>query len=253
MRPLDFDAFTDTIRHTRNSSPEPNGLPDAAWTATGESRNRILNKACHGLPRGVPPPADFDYSLVVYFPNELGFSTPGIPSAAPDGARSITLSNTCHKLLAKAVNVTLERVAAILTHPTQRGFMQGREMMANVVEALSPTHTANWPDGAVPAIVLFDIHAAFEGTREGATLCRQSHGRNMSAVLPRDASGRHGEGTITTRFSWHLLRPTKQGAPTPPCSHAPEGCAQLHRCRLPCDVVPGDVPENGASASTTKR
>lgn len=71
------------------------------------------------------------------------------------------MSITSHKLLAKALNTTLEKVAALTVHSAQRGFMPGRGMMENVFEALSPMHIARQFQGSVPAIVLFDISVAF--------------------------------------------------------------------------------------------
>lgn len=75
--------------------------------------------------------------------------------------RPITLSNTAHKLLAKALNASLEKVAVASVHPSQRGFMPGRTMNDNVSEAIAPMHIARLLEGSVPAVVLFDIRAAF--------------------------------------------------------------------------------------------
>lgn len=75
--------------------------------------------------------------------------------------RPITLSNTAHKLLAKALNASLEKVAAATVHPAQRGFMPGRSMADNMFEAIAPMHVARLLEGSVPAVVLFDIRAAF--------------------------------------------------------------------------------------------
>lgn len=154
LRPLDFDAFCHAIGHTRASSPGPDGLPYSVWDAAGDAGKRILDQAYQDLLRGFPPPPDFNRSLVVYIPKELDH-------ASPARVRPITLSNTSHKLLAKAIKATLEKVAEITVHPAQRGFMPGRGMLDNVFEALAPMHVARLLEASAPAIVLFDIRSAF--------------------------------------------------------------------------------------------
>lgn len=163
MRPLDAGAFSEAIRRTRGSSSGPDGLPDSVWTATGDSGCRVLYQAYLDLLRGVLTPSDIKRSLVVHTPKELDYSTCGIPSAAPGPAGPISLSTTCHELLAKAINATLEQVAEIVEHLVQRGFVPGRGRMTNVFEGLAPMYTASLLKGTGPMTVLFDIRFAFPG------------------------------------------------------------------------------------------
>lgn len=140
LSPLSFDEFCSVVAHTRNSSPEPGGLPYSVWDVAGTSGRRILYRAYQALLSGVAPPSDFNRSLVVYIPKEADPNAAGIPAVPPATVRPITLSNTSHKLITKAVNSTLERVAPLTVHPAQRGFMPGRGMMEKVFEALAPMH-----------------------------------------------------------------------------------------------------------------
>lgn len=159
--PLTFEEFSSAVAHTRNSSPGPDGLPYSVWDAAGVPGRRILYRAYQALLSRVAPPPEFNRSLVVYIPRDVDPNTRGIPAVLPAAARPSTLSNTSHKLIAKAVNCTLERVAALTVHPAQRGFMPGRGMMENVFEALAPMHVARQLQGSFPAVVFFDIRAAF--------------------------------------------------------------------------------------------
>lgn len=93
---------------------------------------------------------------------------PQLGCVRPQGARPHhsgcpVLSNTNHKLLAKAIDATLGRVAELVVHPARRGFLPGRSMIANVLEALMPMHISALLKGSVPAVVLFDIRSALPG------------------------------------------------------------------------------------------
>lgn len=55
--------------------------------------------------------------------------------AQPQGFRPISLSNAFQKLLSKAVNVMLEKVAAEVVHPAQTGFIRGRRVGDNVLRS----------------------------------------------------------------------------------------------------------------------
>lgn len=63
-----------------------------------ELGTRTLCRACQDLICGVPPPPNFNHSLVVYSPKKLGQNTPGVPLAHDSRMRPITLSNTSHTL-----------------------------------------------------------------------------------------------------------------------------------------------------------
>lgn len=55
-------------------------------------------------------------------------------SAVPHGLRPLMLSNT-NKVVARAVDHPLAAVAENAVHPMQRGFMRGRQIIDNMVEA----------------------------------------------------------------------------------------------------------------------
>lgn len=75
--------------------------------------------------------------------------------------RTITLSNIGQTLFAKASDATLGKAAGAAVHPTQQGFTPVRGMVSNNYEALAPTHISRCLADVVPAVVLFDIRAAF--------------------------------------------------------------------------------------------
>lgn len=107
-------------------------------------------------------PQDFNESLLVFIPKSVPTRRPGEPEGItePGSFRPISLINTIHKLVSK-VNITLEKVASRLVHTSQRGFIAGRSMNENVLLSLAPLHRALHFPVACPAIVLFDIKAAF--------------------------------------------------------------------------------------------
>lgn len=81
--------------------------------------------------------------------------------AEPSRYRPLTLSNTAHKLLAKAPNSALEAYCAEAVHPAQRGFVIGRSMALNIVEAEAAIESENLLGGRRLGIALFGVAAAF--------------------------------------------------------------------------------------------
>jgi hypothetical protein len=75
--------------------------------------------------------------------------------------RPISLSNTASKFFALAVNRPLAQVASVTVHPRQRGFVAGRSITDNVVEIEGFGQSYAIADAEDPAILLFDIRAAF--------------------------------------------------------------------------------------------
>lgn len=71
------------------------------------------------------------------------------------------LPNTSRKLLAKAINATVERVVRSVVHPSQRGLLPARGMLPDAFEAFAPMRIFRFVMDAVPAVVLFDMRAAF--------------------------------------------------------------------------------------------
>lgn len=104
----------------------------------------------------------------------------------------ITLSNTSHKLLVKSVNTALERVAELVAHLAQHGFMPGRGMLANVFEALSTMHIYQLLEGSVPLAILFDTRSAFPSVPWVITALQHLYDGSHSEVVFAGEVSSHG-------------------------------------------------------------
>ncbi len=91
------------------------------------------------------------------------FCTPAVTNSTgtPATTRPISLPNTDNKYFALALNRPLAEAATVTVHPRQRGFVQGRSLIDNVleIEGFGQSHATAEADN--PAIILFDIMAAF--------------------------------------------------------------------------------------------
>lgn len=66
--PLELGELAAVIRHTRTSSPGPDGLPYSVWTSAGDPGVRLFHRAYSALLNSVPPAFEFNRSLVLYIP-----------------------------------------------------------------------------------------------------------------------------------------------------------------------------------------
>jgi hypothetical protein len=106
-------------------------------------------------------PEDFNECLLVFIPKGDEVGDLGLVARAPGLTRPISLSNTASKFFALAVNRPLAQSAQVTVHPRQRGFVAGRSITDNVIEIEGFGQSYAIADAEDPAILLFDIRAAF--------------------------------------------------------------------------------------------
>jgi hypothetical protein len=165
--PADFDwHITDddidnAIFHFHDSAPGPDGLPYSAWARAHPSIIAVLRQAFHDFIRGGDLPPDFNKSNMVFIPKgELEADYVQV-QRAPEATRPITLSNTVAKLFTKVLNGKLSELASSTVHGNQRGFVRGRRMQDNIIEAESLAIHLCRHFASVSGIVLFDFASAF--------------------------------------------------------------------------------------------
>lgn len=111
LEPITFERFAEAVGHGRRSAPGPDGAPYTAWACNGEAGALALYKACLATISRATMPDWLSSSLLVFIPK----TSPGAPGQphdeAPASFRPIALSNTAQKVLAKAINITLEEIA----------------------------------------------------------------------------------------------------------------------------------------------
>lgn len=88
-------------------------------------------------------------------------------AAAPQDFRPIMMSKAAHKVVAKALNVTLEKIAQKSVHPSQRGFVAGRHFLQGVFDVMGVMHRSCHFPAPWAGVTLLDIKAAFPSALRG--------------------------------------------------------------------------------------
>jgi hypothetical protein len=158
---LDRIEFGELVARPRDGAPGPDGIPYSAWRCAGDPLLDVLFNAYEAFLQGTPLPEGFNNSLMVFIPKGEEESDRGTVARVPGSTRPISLSNTASKFFALAVNRPLAQVASLTTHPRQRGFIAGRSLVDNVIEIEGLGQSYAIADAPDPAILLFDIAAAF--------------------------------------------------------------------------------------------
>jgi hypothetical protein len=158
---LDFNSFSVMLLLTPNSAPGPDGITYAALKKAGDVAHDFLYRCyCDLLDTGKLP-AHFNESLMIFLPKgELEddiFQT----RRTADATRPLNLSNTIAKVIASALSRPLTSVAKHTVVAQQRGFIQGRCLIDNIVELDALLLRAAKYYADKHGLLLLDIKAAF--------------------------------------------------------------------------------------------
>lgn len=81
------------------------------------------------------------------------------------------------------INMILEKLAQVSDHPSQRGFIRGRNLLTSVVELDAVVAGFLYDDEAEPAAVLLDIAAAFPGAEWEYIRCALTSQADPAALV----------------------------------------------------------------------
>ena len=96
----------------------------------------------------------FNAGVMVFIPKKAPQEQAGREFHAPGDARPLTIVNTDNRLIANAMRLRIEPLAAQGVSAEQRGFLPGRSLLCNVldIDMDMPLASAGW---ASPAAVFF--------------------------------------------------------------------------------------------------
>ena len=157
---LTFEEFEATLRNTNDTSPGPDGLPYCAWRNAPAAAVRILYEGYRTWIRDGLLPNDFNFSFLAVLPKGSESDDSAGISRAPDATRPLSLGNTDAKIFALMIKVKLDKMIGDWASLSQRGFIQGRLMLENILD------TETWcvqqsVTTRTAALLLFDFSAAF--------------------------------------------------------------------------------------------
>ena len=154
-------GFHEMMAKPRDSAPGPDGIPFGAWRAAGVELFDVMYNAFDSFLDGAELPTKFNECNLAFIPKGEDPNDNLLVSRSPSTTRPISLSNTDSKYFALAINRPLAEVAKITAHPRQRGFVQGRSLIDNVLEVEGFAQSYAIAEAENPAIFLFDLLAAF--------------------------------------------------------------------------------------------
>lgn len=125
--------FEGAVQRVRSSARGPDGLRYDAWRVAGSCALRSLCALLWHFLAGAEVPVDLAVALLVFLPKgELaGDEVQVVRESA--ATRPLGLMNIDSKLVQHVVNRGLTRHVAQHAHPAQRGFVAGRQLVANAV------------------------------------------------------------------------------------------------------------------------
>ena len=169
------DDIAEAIKSASKSMPGPDGVPYQAWRALGPIGVELLFEAAEALEstdcgrllqeaESVPDELghSFNLGLLCCLPQKKPTGLDPILGEfyAPANTRPLAIVNTDNRLIASACRFRWEAIFNKWVSGSQRGFLHGRSMLANIVdidfEAMRVSLTQKHG-----ALVLFDFQAAF--------------------------------------------------------------------------------------------
>ena len=176
------------IRCSGNSLPGPDRIPYVAWRKLGPLATDVLFDAARAMARSdfqvrireayeaeTDGDHPFNLALLVCLPKKPVGQDPllgDIYDAA--GTRPLAIVDTANRILANAYRYRWEPTLAAWISPSQRGFLPGRSILANVldIEEAAAHYSVTEED---PAILLFDFAAAFPSVHQTFLLRALEH------------------------------------------------------------------------------
>ncbi|GEQ70438.1 hypothetical protein JCM33374_g4115 [Metschnikowia sp. JCM 33374] len=144
----------------KSTAPGPDGIQYSVlqyyWANIGPSLTRAANDM---MDTGDLPPG-FQKVLITLIPKNSVAKSKDIKDQRP-----ISLSNTCLKVISKAVCIRLQKIMDVLIGPYQRGFIKGRRINQNTMEfftMLERLKENRSTEADRKAILMIDFTKAFD-------------------------------------------------------------------------------------------
>ena len=160
------------LKRSNDSAPGPDGIPYGAWRIMGDMAVEMLHAAFKILIRDDGPSSlrrdypEFNESLLFFLPKKATSTMPdGGQAFEAGGVRPLNVTNCDNRILASTIRLVLEpRIGPLITK-SQRGFLSGRSMLANILDVEeSMIRTAL--DGENGWAFFYDMAAAFPSVEQ---------------------------------------------------------------------------------------
>ncbi len=132
--PPDIWTYRRTVAHHGDTQPVPDTLPYSAWRATGDAGIYSLLEVDVLLRSGNLPPITFNTSGASFLPKGSEEHDWIEVIREPLQTRPISTKNTDNKLIMSANVLELTPTFKNITHPSQNGFVRGRNFLNNILD-----------------------------------------------------------------------------------------------------------------------
>ena len=117
---------TDAILASNNSAPGPDGIPFAAYRSICMHAAPILYLVLKDLADGAHPPPGYNEGLLFLLPKK--------DTLLPEHTRPISVTNADNRIICKAVVAAITPSLQHTLHPSQKGFVAGRQFEDHIRE-----------------------------------------------------------------------------------------------------------------------
>ena len=168
---LSFEDFVEIVRSLPDTACGPDGVPYSAWRHASNQAVFVLYRLYCTLFTTVPVAEDFNYSWLVLLAKGDHDDDDNLVARAADDTRPVSLANSDSKICEIALGKPLAGALASWASPDQRGFLEGRMMVDNVIEIdtygrIATLAGGSWHEHAgrhtsLAVMAFFDFAAAF--------------------------------------------------------------------------------------------
>ena len=119
ITPPSLEEVAKSLKLTHDTSPGPDGVSFAAWRAAPDLAATVLWDALRAVLNGQLPPEGFNHGLLFLLPKKL--------TGLIADTRPLSVTNTDNRILAACVARCIMGAVDDYVHPSQKGFVAGRQ------------------------------------------------------------------------------------------------------------------------------
>jgi len=180
VSPPEFSQIEEYLAKAPHSASGPDGFPYIAWYLAGPAAYQTLWHVLLDLTAGLSMEISFnDCAMLFPAKGDLEADAEEV-IRAPADTRPLSLKNTDNKAVTGIINQSVKPAIKAGAHSSQRGFVQGRQLLQNVVDL--DTHNrahsivahasfSSFDPGRVDSKILIAVLVFFR-FRSGLSLCR---------------------------------------------------------------------------------
>lgn len=165
---LSVNNIQSLIKKCKHSHAGPDGISYLAWKHAGAVACETLAMVADYLTQGHRPHPEFFGAISCFIRKDRGEHVKEADMAFPEHLRPLMMKNTDNKIIGKIFEQPIKKAMTKFLHPSQRGFVPGRQMLDNVVDIDSHARLSTLDSEVIagkpsdlPMIVAFDFKSAF--------------------------------------------------------------------------------------------